>query len=98
MYLFEDKVFTVIEYIDFTVEDMLLRSIRFTDSSVTIALILRVLAGIQFIWSKECVQEYIESGFDGWVLKLIDFKRLEAIIVAIGDEQIRTSMLYRARN
>jgi hypothetical protein len=34
MYLFEDKVFTVIEYIDFTVEDILLRSIRFTDSSM----------------------------------------------------------------
>jgi hypothetical protein len=44
------------------------------------------------------VQEYIESGFDGWVLKLIDFKRLEAIIVAIENEKIRASMLYGARN
>ena len=44
------------------------------------------------------MQEYIESGFDGWVLKLIDFKRLEAIIVAIENEKIRASMLYGARN
>jgi len=48
--------------------------------------------------SESRVQEYIESGFDGWILKPIDFKQLEAIIIAIEDEQIRELLLYGAGN
>jgi len=48
--------------------------------------------------SEDRVQEYIESGFDGWILKPIDFKRLEAIIGAIEDEQMREGLLYGAEN
>jgi len=39
-------------------------------------------------------EEYIESGFDGWILKPIDFKRLEAILTAIQDEQLREVLQY----
>jgi CheY-like chemotaxis protein len=48
--------------------------------------------------SEDRVQEYIESGFDGWILKPIDFKRLEDIIGAIEDEQMREGLLYGAEN
>lgn len=44
--------------------------------------------------SEERVQEYIDAGFDGWILKPIDFKRLEAIIMAIDDENMREALLY----
>ncbi|KAE9367641.1 hypothetical protein N431DRAFT_494579 [Stipitochalara longipes BDJ] len=48
--------------------------------------------------SEEYVQEYIDSGFDGWITKPIDFERLEAIIVAIEDEQMREVLFYGAGN
>lgn len=48
--------------------------------------------------SEQKVQEYIEIGFDGWILKPIDFMRLEAILVAIEDEQTREILLYGAGN
>jgi len=48
--------------------------------------------------SEERVHEYMESGFDGWILKPIDFKRLEAIILAIEDERTREILLYGAGN
>jgi CheY-like chemotaxis protein len=37
---------------------------------------------------------YIDIGFDGWILKPIDFKRLESILAATQDEQIRALLLY----
>jgi CheY-like chemotaxis protein len=37
---------------------------------------------------------YIDNGFDGWILKPIDFKRLESILAAVQDEQIRAHLLY----
>ncbi|KAH7410851.1 PHY3, histidine kinase-group VIII protein [Cadophora sp. MPI-SDFR-AT-0126] len=40
--------------------------------------------------------EYMESGFDGWILKPIDFARLEQIIAAIEDEQRRNALTYGA--
>lgn len=44
--------------------------------------------------SEHAREEYIESGFDGWILKPIDFKRLEAILTAIQDEQMRELLQY----
>jgi CheY-like chemotaxis protein len=38
--------------------------------------------------------EYVDTGFDGWILKPIDFKRLEAMLAAIRDENLRGGMLY----
>ncbi|TVY83041.1 Cyanobacterial phytochrome B [Lachnellula suecica] len=37
---------------------------------------------------------YIDSGFDGWILKPIDFKRLGDILTAIQDKQMREVLLY----
>ncbi|KAM7202505.1 hypothetical protein V8F33_002725 [Rhypophila sp. PSN 637] len=37
---------------------------------------------------------YIGAGFDGWILKPIDFSRLETIIRGVGDEQARDDNLY----
>ncbi|KAK4217230.1 hypothetical protein QBC37DRAFT_57188 [Rhypophila decipiens] len=37
---------------------------------------------------------YIGAGFDGWILKPIDFSRLETIIRGVGDEQARDENLY----
>ncbi|KAF8863018.1 hypothetical protein BDZ45DRAFT_584592, partial [Acephala macrosclerotiorum] len=48
--------------------------------------------------SEQRVHEYVEVGFDGWILKPIDFKRLEAIFAAIEDEQNRKILLYGAGN
>lgn len=41
------------------------------------------------------MHEYIDAGFDGWIMKPIDFKRLETIIIAIEDEQMREGLLYQ---
>jgi len=48
--------------------------------------------------SEQRVHEYVEIGFDGWTLKPIDFKRLEAILTAIEDEQTREVLLYGEGN
>lgn len=48
--------------------------------------------------SEQRVHEYVETGFDGWILKPIDFKRLEAIFAAIEDVQTRGILLYGAGN
>jgi CheY-like chemotaxis protein len=40
-------------------------------------------------------QTYISAGFDGWILKPIDFKRLNIILNGIVDEGVRESCLYR---
>jgi len=46
--------------------------------------------------SETRVQEYIDIGFDGWILKPIDFNRLEAVLTAIEDEKTREILLYGA--
>jgi CheY-like chemotaxis protein len=38
--------------------------------------------------------DYIASGFDGWILKPIDFPRLQELITGIQDEEVRKSLLY----
>ncbi|KAJ4254346.1 hypothetical protein NW762_009938 [Fusarium torreyae] len=39
-------------------------------------------------------QTYIDAGFDGWILKPIDFKRLNTLLAGITDEDVRNSCLY----
>lgn len=39
-------------------------------------------------------QEYIETGFDGWLLKPVDFKRLGLLIEGIWDEEVRKQERY----
>ncbi|KAH7319694.1 hypothetical protein B0I35DRAFT_478022 [Stachybotrys elegans] len=39
---------------------------------------------------------YIDAGFDGWILKPIDFKRLNTLLTGIHDEETRNSCLYVA--
>jgi CheY-like chemotaxis protein len=72
-----------------------------TDSSSIIELSPRVvrygripIIAVSASLSEQCIHEYLEIGFDGWVVKPIDFKRLEAILVAIEDEQMREVLLY----
>lgn len=38
---------------------------------------------------------YTEAGFDGWILKPIDFKRLSFLLTGIVDEDTRGSCLYQ---
>lgn len=40
-------------------------------------------------------QTYIDAGFDGWILKPIDFKRLNVLMNAISDDKLRKSCLYQ---
>ncbi|KAG4429085.1 hypothetical protein IFR05_015432 [Cadophora sp. M221] len=40
-------------------------------------------------------QTYINAGFDGWILKPIDFKRLNILLQGIVDDKIRNSCLYQ---
>jgi len=42
------------------------------------------------------MHEYIDAGFDGWIMKPINFKRLEAIIITIEDEKMREVLLYES--
>ncbi|KAL7810024.1 histidine kinase-like protein [Trichoderma aethiopicum] len=37
---------------------------------------------------------YVEAGFDGWILKPIDFKRLATLLRGIYDEETRKSCIY----
>ncbi len=37
---------------------------------------------------------YIEAGFDGWILKPIDFRRLEKLLVGICHDDMRNESLY----
>ncbi|KAM0439977.1 hypothetical protein ACHAPT_001077 [Fusarium lateritium] len=39
-------------------------------------------------------QTYIDAGFDGWILKPIDFKRLNTLLAGISDVDIRNTCLY----
>jgi CheY-like chemotaxis protein len=43
-------------------------------------------------------QEYISAGFNGWILKPIDFKRLENILAAVKDEALKDDMVYGEGN
>ncbi|KAH9886577.1 hsp90-like protein [Xylariomycetidae sp. FL2044] len=38
---------------------------------------------------------YVEAGFDGWILKPIDFKRLNVLLEGITNDQIRKECLYQ---
>jgi CheY-like chemotaxis protein len=40
-------------------------------------------------------QTYIDAGFDGWILKPIDFNRLNTLLTGIVDEETRKSCLYQ---
>lgn len=40
-------------------------------------------------------QMYIDGGFDGWILKPVDFKRLSELLHAIVEEETRSRCLYR---
>lgn len=40
-------------------------------------------------------QTYINAGFDGWVLKPIDFKRLNILLLGIVEDDTRESCLYK---
>lgn len=40
-------------------------------------------------------QTYIDAGFDGWILKPIDFKRLNVLLEGIVDEAKRENCLYK---
>lgn len=43
-------------------------------------------------------EEYIECGFDGWILKPIDFKKLEEILASVNDDGKREKLLYGNEN
>ena len=40
-------------------------------------------------------QAYIDGGFDGWILKPIDFKRLSVLLSGIVEEDTRADCLYK---
>lgn len=41
---------------------------------------------------------YVDAGFDGWILKPIDFKRLDTLLNGITDGEIRSACLYAQGN
>lgn len=41
-------------------------------------------------------QTYMTAGFDAWILKPIDFKRLETLLFGIIDDQTRNDAVYVA--
>jgi CheY-like chemotaxis protein len=43
---------------------------------------------------EELRDTYIEAGFDGWILKPIDFKRLSTLLKGIFDAEMRKSCIY----
>lgn len=40
-------------------------------------------------------QTYIDAGFDGWILKPIDFKRLNTLFLGMIEDETRNSCLYK---
>ena len=40
-------------------------------------------------------EKYIATGFDGWVLKPIDFQRLSVLLNGIVDDKVRDRCLYK---
>lgn len=53
-----------------------------------------ILAVSASLVEREC-QTYIDAGFDGWILKPIDFNRLNTLLMSIVDEETRKSCLYQ---
>lgn len=43
---------------------------------------------------EELRDTYIEAGFDGWILKPIDFRRLATLLRGIYDDETRKSCIY----
>ncbi|KAI9806567.1 MAG: Light-sensor Protein kinase [Piccolia ochrophora] len=41
-------------------------------------------------------QQYVDAGFDGWILKPIDFKRVTALFAGLVDHDTRAASVYRA--
>lgn len=41
-------------------------------------------------------QKYIDAGFDGWILKPIDFKRLSVLLSGIVEDNTREDCLYKS--
>ncbi|KAL3421993.1 hsp90-like protein [Phlyctema vagabunda] len=41
------------------------------------------------------IQMYIDAGFDGWILKPIDFKRLNSLLGGIVDDDVRNACIYQ---
>ncbi|OCT46390.1 phytochrome-like histidine kinase PHY1p [Cladophialophora carrionii] len=39
--------------------------------------------------------KYVETGFDGWILKPVDFKRVDLLLKGIVDEEARNECLYQ---
>lgn len=37
---------------------------------------------------------YVDAGFDGWILKPIDFRRLETLLTGAVDDGVRNRELY----
>ncbi|KFY51143.1 hypothetical protein V497_09333 [Pseudogymnoascus sp. VKM F-4516 (FW-969)] len=42
------------------------------------------------------LQTYLDAGFDGWVMKPIDFKRLDIFLTGIVDDNARNLCVYKA--
>lgn len=40
------------------------------------------------------VNEYVDMGFDGWILKPIDFQRLDLMLKATRDPEVRQTLEY----
>jgi DNA-binding response OmpR family regulator len=38
--------------------------------------------------------KYVQTGFDGWILKPVDFKRVDLLLKGIVDEEARNECLY----
>lgn len=38
--------------------------------------------------------KYMDAGFDGWILKPIDFKRLNTLLLGIVEDDVRATCLY----
>lgn len=43
---------------------------------------------------EELKPTYVDAGFDGWILKPIDFKRLSTLLRGIYDAETRKSCIY----
>lgn len=41
------------------------------------------------------IQKYIDVGFDGWIMKPIDFIRLSTIFDGVQDEEVRAAATYQ---
>jgi DNA-binding response OmpR family regulator len=40
-------------------------------------------------------QSYIDSGFDGWIMKPIDFQRVHILLGGVSSPEARNSCIYR---